>query len=283
MGDAGVGWIAAIIVGGIAGWLAEQFMKSNMGLIMNIVLGIVGAAIASAILSYFGIALGGWVGYLSFRLYRRSLADLDRPGDTARLKTSDPAHITLMAKATGSGPRGAELMSDLVVIAFPTEAKAEEVRQKLLTMQKDYLIELGDAVVAVKDSNGNIKLNQLINTTAAGAVTGTFWGGLIGLIFLMPLVGAALGAASGTLSGYLTDVGIDDKWMKETAAAIQPGTAALFVLVRKVTADKVLERLKGEGGTVLKTSLDHTKEAALQAALAEVKAAVAASPPDLPG
>ena len=64
MGDAGVGWITAIIVGGILGWLAEQFMKSNMGLIMNIVLGIVGAAIASAILSYFGIDLGGWVGYL---------------------------------------------------------------------------------------------------------------------------------------------------------------------------------------------------------------------------
>ena len=64
MENAGVGWIAAIIIGGIAGWLAEQFMKSNMGLIMNIVLGIVGAAIASAILSYFGIALGGWVGYL---------------------------------------------------------------------------------------------------------------------------------------------------------------------------------------------------------------------------
>jgi Protein of unknown function (DUF1269) len=97
-------------------------------------------------------------------------------------------------------------MSDLVVIAFPTEAKAEEVRQKLLAMQKEYLIELGDAVIAVKNSNGNIKLNQLINTTAASAVTGTFWGALIGLIFLMPLAGAALGAASGTLSGYLTDV-----------------------------------------------------------------------------
>ncbi|MGB8608193.1 GlsB/YeaQ/YmgE family stress response membrane protein [Bradyrhizobium sp.] len=64
MGDAGVGWIAAIIIGGIAGWLAEQFMKSNMGMVMNIVLGIAGAAIASAILSFFGIALGGWVGYL---------------------------------------------------------------------------------------------------------------------------------------------------------------------------------------------------------------------------
>src|SRR5436190_24140508 len=149
-------------------------------------------------------------------------------------------------------------MADLVVIAFSTEAKAEEVRQKLLAMQKEYLIELGDAVIAVKDANSRIKLNQLLNTTAAGAVSGNFWGSLIGLIFLMPLAGAAIGAASGTLSGYLTDIGIDDKWMKETAAAIQPGTAALFVLVRKVTADKVLEGLKGEGGTVLKTSLDHT-------------------------
>jgi uncharacterized membrane protein len=169
-------------------------------------------------------------------------------------------------------------MSDLVVIAFPTEAKAESVRQKLLAMQKEYLIELGDAVVAVKDAQGRIKLNQLINTTAAGAVSGTFWGALIGLIFLMPLAGAALGAASGTLGGYLTDVGIDDKWMKETAAAIQPGTAALFVLVRKVTADKVLEGLEGDAGTVLKTSLDHTKEAALQAALSGVRAAVPPPP-----
>jgi uncharacterized membrane protein len=164
-------------------------------------------------------------------------------------------------------------MTDLIVIAFPTEARAEAVRQKLLAMQKDYLIELGDAAIAVKDANGHIKLNQLISTTAVGAVSGMFWGSLIGLIFLMPLAGAALGAASGTLGGYLTDVGIDDKWMKETAAAIKPDSAALFVLVRKVTADKVLEGLKGEGGVVLKTSLDHTKEAALQAALANVQAA----------
>jgi uncharacterized membrane protein len=138
-------------------------------------------------------------------------------------------------------------------------------------MQKEYLIELDDAVVAAKDAQGRIKLNQLINTTSAGAVSGTC------LIFLMPLVGAAMGAASGALGGALTDLGINDKWMKETAAAIQPGTAALFVLVRKVTADKVLERLKGEGGTVMKTSLDHTREAALQAALVEAKAAIPAT------
>ena len=62
--DATVGWIAAIVIGGIAGWLAEQFMKSNMGLLLNIVLGIVGAIVANAILSVFGISLGGWIGYL---------------------------------------------------------------------------------------------------------------------------------------------------------------------------------------------------------------------------
>jgi uncharacterized membrane protein len=168
-------------------------------------------------------------------------------------------------------------MSDLVVIAFPTEAKAEEVRQKLLSMQKEYLIEMGDAVIAIKDDKGRIKLNQLVNTKSAGAVSGTFWGTLIGLIFLMPLAGAALGAASGAIAGALADVGINDKWMKKTAAAIKPGTAALFVLFRKVSGEKVLERLKGEGGTVMKTSLDHTKEAALQAALAGVQAVTPAA------
>ncbi len=144
-------------------------------------------------------------------------------------------------------------MSDLVAIAFPTEARAEEFRQKLVAMQKEYLIDLGDAVIAVKDSNGHIKLNRMINSTAADAISGTFWGALI-----------------------------DDRWMKKTAATVQPGTAALFALVRKFTADKVLDGLRGDGGTVLKTSLDHTKEAALQVALASVQAVIPASPPDLP-
>lgn len=59
-----MGWIGAIIVGGLAGWLAEMFMKSNTGLLMNIVLGIVGAAIASALFGLIGISFGGWIGYL---------------------------------------------------------------------------------------------------------------------------------------------------------------------------------------------------------------------------
>ncbi len=159
-------------------------------------------------------------------------------------------------------------MNDLLVIAFSSEQKAEEVRQKLFQMQKEYLIEMGDAVVAVKDAEGHIKLSQLFNTTAIGGVSGMFWGALIGLIFMMPLAGAALGAASGAVSGALTDFGIDDKFMKEVAGAIPPGGAALFVLVRKMTTDKVLEGLKGVGGTVLRTSFEKSKEDAIRAALA---------------
>jgi uncharacterized membrane protein len=159
-------------------------------------------------------------------------------------------------------------MNDLLVIAFSSEQKAEEVRQKLFQMQKEYLIELGDAVVAVKDPDGHIKLNQLFNTTAIGGVSGMFWGALIGLIFMMPLAGAALGAASGAVSGALTDFGIDDKFMKDVAEVVPPGGAALFVLVRKMTTDKVLEGLRGAGGTVLRTSFEKSKDDAIRAALA---------------
>src|SRR5215208_6892610 len=64
MDDQQVGWLTAIIIGGIAGWLAEQFMKSQMGLLMNIVLGLAGAAIASLLFSLLGVTVGGWIGYL---------------------------------------------------------------------------------------------------------------------------------------------------------------------------------------------------------------------------
>jgi uncharacterized membrane protein len=162
-------------------------------------------------------------------------------------------------------------MSTLVVIGYDNEFKAEEVRLTLRKLQKEYLIDLEDAVVAVKDVNGKVKLHQAINLTAAGAVGGGFWGSLIGLIFLNPILGAAMGAAAGAASGALTDVGINDKFMKELAENMSPGTSALFVLVRKATPDKVLEELQGTGGKVLKTSLSHDDEARLQAALTAAK------------
>lgn len=159
-------------------------------------------------------------------------------------------------------------MSDLVAIVYPSEAKAEEVRQRILQLQKEYLISISDAVIAVKNDDGSIKLNQLVNTTAMGAISGSFWGLLIGVLFLNPILGVAVGAASGALGGALSDFGIDDAFMKDLAASIQPGNAALFVLIKSMTADKVLKEIKDAGGVVLKTSLDETKEKALRDALA---------------
>lgn len=160
-------------------------------------------------------------------------------------------------------------MSDLVAIVYPSEAKAEEVRQRLFKLQKEYLIKFTDAVIAVKTEAGPVKLNQLVNTTAAGAASGSFWGLLIGVLFLNPLIGVALGAASGALGGALTDYGINDGFMKELAAKLLPGHAALFVLIQEMTADKVLREIQDAGGTVLKTSLDDTKEGFLREALAK--------------
>ena len=169
-------------------------------------------------------------------------------------------------------------MSDLLVIEFPTEAQADEVRQKLLAMQNEYLIELGDAVVVTKCPEGHVRLNQLFHPVKAGAASGLFWGTLVGLLFMMPLVGAAVGAASGALSGKLTDVGINDEFMKSVGKTLQSGNAALFLLIRKMTTDKVAAALQGTGGTVLRSSFDETREEALQAALAGVQAAASHAP-----
>jgi len=158
-------------------------------------------------------------------------------------------------------------MSTLVVVGYDNVHQAEEVRLKLRKLQQDYLLSLEDAVVAVKDAKGKVKLHQAVNLTAAGAVSGGFWGSLIGLIFLNPLLGAAVGAAAGATSGALTDLGINDNFMKELAATLTSGSSVLFVLVREATPDKVLQELQGTGGKILKTSLSHEDEAKLQAAL----------------
>lgn len=158
-------------------------------------------------------------------------------------------------------------MADLIIIAYDTEEIAEAARKKLLELQREYLIEIGDAVVAVRNADGNVKLNQLVNMTATGAASGALWGALVGLLFLNPLIGAAVGAGAGALSGRFTDVGINDQFMKDAAASLTPGHAALCVLVRKVTADKVLPAMAEFGGTVLQTNLSTEDEAKLQAAL----------------
>jgi uncharacterized membrane protein len=143
------------------------------------------------------------------------------------------------------------------------------MRTALMKMQKQYLIDMEDAVVVIKSQNGAIKLDQTINLTAAGALGGGFWGMLIGLLFLNPLLGAAIGATAGAVSARFKDIGINDQMMRDLAQSFKPGSSALFVLLRRMTSDKVLEGLKpfSGKGKVFQTSLNKDDEAALRASL----------------
>jgi uncharacterized membrane protein len=160
-------------------------------------------------------------------------------------------------------------MSNLVAVVFDDEATAFEMRAALVKMQKEYLIEIEDAVVVTRDQKGKTRLDQAVNLTSAGAIGGGFWGMLIGLIFLNPLLGAAIGAGAGALSGRLNDIGLNDKMMKDIGQSFKPGTSGLFVLVRRATVDKVLQGLKefAGKGKVFQTSLSKDDEAALREAI----------------
>jgi uncharacterized membrane protein len=160
-------------------------------------------------------------------------------------------------------------MSNLVAIAYPDEATASEVAQTLIELQKERSIALDDLVVAIRKPDGKIKLKQSFKPAASGAAGGALWGGLIGLIFFMPLVGMAIGGASGAAAGAMSDVGVDDDFMKQLGEKLQPGGAALFVLVRESTPDKVLPRISQYGGEVVHSSLSAEAEETLQEALRE--------------
>ncbi|MBV6622552.1 MAG: DUF1269 domain-containing protein [Rivularia sp. (in: Bacteria)] len=162
-------------------------------------------------------------------------------------------------------------MSDLIVVGFDNELKADEVLHRLGQMQKEHLVDLEDAVVVIKNNKGKVRIKQTYDLVSEGAVSGSFWGLLIGLIFMNPLLGVAAGMASGAISGAFTDVGIDDSFIKDLGKTIEPGTSALFILVEKVTPDKVLTELRPFGGKVLRTSLSKADEESLRAALEKAK------------
>jgi uncharacterized membrane protein len=160
-------------------------------------------------------------------------------------------------------------MSNLVAVAYPAESTASEVAQTLIELQRERSIQLDDLVIAHRKPDGKIKLKQSFSPSGSGAAGGALWGGLIGLIFFMPLLGMAIGGATGAATGAMTDVGVDDKFMKELGEKLQPGGAAVFVLVRQSTPDKVLPRISQYGGEVIHSSLSEHAEETLQEALRE--------------
>ncbi|QFU16914.1 DUF1269 domain-containing protein [Microvirga thermotolerans] len=166
-------------------------------------------------------------------------------------------------------------MAELVVVGFEDPNEADRALTELARLQKEYLIDLEDAVVAIRGPDGKLRLKQSVDLVGVGAASGSLWGAmwgsLVGLLFLNPLIGlatgAALGAGAGALSGSLADYGIDDGFIRSIGETLQPNTSALFVLVRKVQPEKVLEELKRFRGRVLRSSLSPEQEARLQAAL----------------
>jgi uncharacterized membrane protein len=166
-------------------------------------------------------------------------------------------------------------MSDLVCITFKGRHTADQVLNDLRSMQKEHLVDLEDSCVVTRDEEGKLHLKQAVNVVGVGALSGgtwgALWGTLVGLLFMNPLaglvLGAAAGAGAGALSGALTDYGIDDDFIKSLGAQIYPDSSALFVLLRKVTIDKVLPELGKYEGTVLKTSLSNEQEDKLRQAL----------------
>ena len=158
-------------------------------------------------------------------------------------------------------------MSTLIVVGYDDMTKAQQMRHDMVMLEKEYLVDMEDAVVVVRDLKGKVKLHQVVSLPALGAMEGGFWGTLIGCLFFSPIFGMALGAATGAMSGALADVGINDNFMKELGETLKPGTSALCVLIRQMTADKVLEHIAGSGGKVLKSNLTMDQEAKLQEAL----------------
>ncbi|TYQ26174.1 DUF1269 domain-containing protein [Pseudanabaena sp. UWO311] len=158
-------------------------------------------------------------------------------------------------------------MSSLIAVGFKDEFTADAVILELRKLQKEHLIDLEDAAIVIRNKDGKVKIKQTQELTAEGALSGGFWGLLFGFIFFNPLLGWAVGAIAGGISGALTDLGIDDNFIREVGITIEPSTSAIFVLVRSATPDKVLEDLSRFEGKVLKTSLSNEDEAKLKAVL----------------
>jgi len=167
------------------------------------------------------------------------------------------------------------MMRELIVVGFDDVHEADRVLTDLHRMQKEYLVDLEDAVVATRDAHGKVRIRQTVNMVGYGAATGGLYGALfgtlVGLLFLNPLIGvatgAAFGAGAGALAGKLADYGVDDDFIRNVGQTLQPNTSALFVLVRKAQPDKVLAELSKFRGRVIRSSLSPEQEQRLQQAL----------------
>ena len=164
-------------------------------------------------------------------------------------------------------------MATLTVWKFPTADGAYVAEQTLKDLQRQELIQIHDAaIVSYPAGAKKPKTRQLTSLTGAGALGGAFWGMLFGLIFFIPLLGLAIGAGMGALMGSMTDVGIDDAFIKRMREEIQPGTSALFVLSSNAVADRVREAFAGQEMVLVESNLSREQEDKLREVFSEEEA-----------
>jgi uncharacterized membrane protein len=227
------------------------------------------------------------------RLRRDYLDEIDADRELIGLGAGDPGRRPRVWHGGRNRPKGSHsriawardkgkgtTMSDLIAIGYDSAATADEVLARLLDMQKQRIIQLDDAVVVERQGDGKVKLHQTGPGVGTGAASGALWGGLIGLLFFVPLLGMAVGAGTGALAAKASDTGVDDNFMKRLGEQLTPGHAALVLLVRQATPDKVLEQLHGQyGGQLLQTSLSREQEDQLRAAAEQARLAAASQRP----
>jgi uncharacterized membrane protein len=161
-------------------------------------------------------------------------------------------------------------MATLSVWKFDSPGGAANALATLERMQKEQLVQVEDgAYVYWPEGKKKPKTEQMHSLTGGGALGGGFWGLLFGLLFFVPLLGFAVGAAMGALAGSMSDIGIDDDFIRRVRDEVTPGTSALFVMTSGAVVDRVVDEFRGSGATLLSTNLSTEQESKLREAFAE--------------
>ena len=172
-------------------------------------------------------------------------------------------------------------MSELVCIAFQDSSTADQVLNELRAMETDYVLDLEDAVIVIRDKDGKVHLKQCVDVfgsaTTHGVALGALWGALMGLLFFNPLAGLLASLAGGAGGGVMTlaaeeygllhDYGIPDTFIRSLGSTIVPGTSAIFLLIQHFDESKLLAKISTHEGIILKTSLNNEQEERLRVAL----------------
>lgn len=151
-------------------------------------------------------------------------------------------------------------MSELIVIGYDDHAVATQAYNEVQQLQKDFVVQLSGLAVVQVDDEGKSHVETPGKIVGVSAASGALWGMIIGLLFLVPFVGLALGGALGALMGKMGKSGIDDEFRSQVQEMLKPGTAAVVVMASKITEDKFADAMKQYGGTLLKTSLSAEDE-----------------------